>query len=57
MEQKMKNNIGTQHILQLFCAHPNITITESGEPQFKKVGEKYQNKNETIIHNTIINAR
>ena len=30
--------------------------TESVEPYLKNVGEKLQNKNEIIIHNTIINA-
>ena len=31
--------------------------TGSGEPELKNIGEKYQNKNEFIIHNTIINLR
>ena len=31
--------------------------TESGEPELKNVGEKYQYKNDLILHNTIINAR
>ena len=31
--------------------------TESGEPELNNVGEKYQDKNELICHNTIINAR
>ena len=53
----MKTHSGAQHILQIFCAHPNITITESGEPEFKKVGEKYQDKNEIILHDNIINER
>ena len=30
---------------------------ESGEPELNNVGEKYQDKNELICHNTIINAR
>ena len=31
--------------------------TEIGEPELNNVGEKSQNKNDTIIHNNIINAR
>ena len=31
--------------------------TESGELELKNVGEKYQHKNDIIIHNTIINER
>ena len=31
--------------------------TESGEPELKNVGEKPQDNNELILHNTIINAR
>ena len=30
--------------------------TESGEPELNNVGEKSQDKNELIFHNTIINA-
>ena len=30
---------------------------ESGEPEFNNVGEKSQDKNEPILHNTIINSR
>ena len=30
--------------------------TESGEPELKNVGDKYQDKTELIIHETIINA-
>ena len=30
---------------------------ESGKPELSNIGEKYQDKNELIIHNTIINAR
>ena len=31
--------------------------TESGEPELKNIGEKLQDKNELIIHTTIINSR
>ena len=31
--------------------------TESGEPELKNVGEKPQDKNEIILHNTIIYER
>ena len=31
--------------------------TEIGEPELKNIGEKTQDKNDLIIHNTIINAR
>ena len=30
--------------------------TESGEPELKNAGEKSQDKNDIVIHNTIINA-
>ena len=30
-------------------------ITESGEPELNNIGEKYQDKNELIIYNTITN--
>ena len=30
--------------------------TESGEPELKNIGEKYQDKNELILHKTIINV-
>ena len=36
----------------------NIRIpenTESGEPELNNVGEKYQDNNELILHNNIIN--
>ena len=29
--------------------------TESGEPETKNIGEKYQDNNEFIIHNDLIN--
>ena len=29
--------------------------TESGEPELNNVGEKYQDNNELILHNNIIN--
>ena len=32
-------------------------ITEIGEPELKNVRDKFQDKNELILHNTIINAR
>ena len=38
----------------------NILIpqnTEIGEPELNNIGEKTQDKNELILHNTIINAR
>ena len=31
--------------------------TESGEPELNNVGEKSQDKNDLILHNTIIYAR
>ena len=31
--------------------------TENDEPEKKEIGEKYQDNNEFIIHNNIINAR
>ena len=56
MKQKIKTHIGAQQILQLCCAHPKTTNTESGEPELNKVGNKSQDKKDIIIHNTIINA-
>ena len=38
----------------------HILIPENAdidEPELKYVGEKYQDKNELILHNTIMNAR
>ena len=32
-------------------------ITESGEPELKNFGDKYQDKNDLILRNTIINSR
>ena len=55
MKHKMKTHSGDQHSLQLCCAHSNTT--KSGKPELINIGEKYQDKNELIIHNATINAR
>ena len=40
-----------------YAAHNLIPQnTNSGELELKNIGEKYQNKNDLIIHNTIINS-
>ena len=57
MKQQVKNHSGAQQILQLCCAYPKITNTEIGKPELNNIWEKPQDKNETIIHITIINAR
>ena len=31
--------------------------TESGEPELNNIGDKSQDENELILHNTIVNAR
>ena len=57
MKHKMKTHSGYQWTLQLCCAHTKTTKTESVEPELKNVREKSQDKNELILHNTIIYAR
>ena len=50
----MKTHSGAQRTLQLCCAYPKTKNTESGEPELKNVGEKYQDKNDIILDNTIL---
>ena len=54
MKQKMKTQSGAPQSLQLLCAHPNTT--KIVEPELDNVGEKPQDNNELIIHNTVINS-
>ena len=46
------------NIFYNYATHiPRPQNTVSGEPELNNVGDKPQDKNELIIHNTIINAR
>ena len=52
--QVKTNSRGDQYMLHLFCTYPMIKKIESGEPELKNIGEKYKDKNELVLHNTII---
>ena len=57
MKQKMKNHSGAQRVYK-YAVHILIPqSTEIGEPELKNIEEKPKEKNELILHNTIINAR
>ena len=57
MKWHVKYHSRAQWILQLCCAYPKTQNNKSGEPELKKVGDKPLDKNELILHNTIINER
>ena len=57
MKWQVKTHSGSQLILQICCAYPNNTKTESGETELRNIGKNTQRNNDLIIHNTIINER
>ena len=41
----------------LCCKCPKTKDTEIGEPDINKIGEKFQDNNEFILHNDLRNSR
>ena len=59
MKQKMKPNVELNRVYKqdVNILRPKNTDTESGEPELNSIGDKSQDNNELIHHNTSINAR
>ena len=57
MTWKVKTHSGAQQIYNYAAHILRPKNTESGESELNNIREKYQYKNELILHKTIINAR
>ena len=53
----VKTHSGSQWILQLYCERYKTTKYRKWWTRYKKIGEKLQEKNESILHNKLNNAR